>query len=257
MVFLGFLIDTVNRRVLIPCEKLARGLNMINFVPDIYDSKKAPQRKITVHQLQSICGFLNFLGRIIVPGRAFTRRLYAPLRLPPEQLKPHFHIRVTKEIKSDLTMWKTFLMNQMAYCHPFADFSNKTDAEDISFAMDASKNSKLGFGGHCGPHWIQECWGPFIKNCNPSIQYLELFALTAGILAWMHEFPNRTIIVHTDNRSMKSMVNKTSGCKNCMVLIWKLVLHGMIHNVKVRAVYLRSIDNKIADSLSQHEIDGE
>ena len=38
-----------------------------------------------------------------------------------------------------------------------------------------------------------------------------------------------------------------------MVLIRKLVLHGMIHNVKVRAVYLRSIDNKIADSLSRFQ----
>ena len=254
MVFLGFLIDTVNRRVLIPCEKLTRGLNMIRFILNVYDSKKASQRKITVHQLQSICGFLNFLGRIIVSGRAFTRRLYAPLSLPPEQLNPHFHVRITKEIRSDLLMWETFLMNQTAYCRPFADFSNKIDADDIFFAMDASKDSKLGFGGHCGSHWMQEKWGTFLQDFDPSIQYLELYALTAGVIAWMHEFKNHTVIVYTDNRSVKSMVNSTtSGCKNCMVLIQKLVLHCMIHNVKLKAKYLRSVDNEIADSLSRFQ----
>ena len=98
MVFLGFLIDTVHRWVLIPCEKLTRGLNMINHVLEICEIKKATQRKITIHQLQSICGFLNFLGRVIIPGRAFTRRLYAPLQRKKMELKPHYHVRVTNEM---------------------------------------------------------------------------------------------------------------------------------------------------------------
>ena len=33
--------------------------------------------KATVKQLQQLCGFLNFLCRAIVPGHAFTRRMYA------------------------------------------------------------------------------------------------------------------------------------------------------------------------------------
>ena len=251
MIFLGFLIDTVQQRVLIPCEKRTHGINMIRFVLEICKSKKAVQRKITVHQLQSICGFLNFLGRVIVPGRAFTRRLYAPLS---SNLKPHYHVRVTKEMQSDLQMWEQFLLNQAAYCRPFADFEESVHAKDISFAMDASKNSKLGFGGHCGSAWMQQKWGSFITEYNPSIQYLELFALTAGVLTWVQNYPNKTLIIYTDNKSVRSMVNHTtSGCKNCMVLIRKLVLHCLIHNVKLKAVYLKSSKNKIADSLSRFQ----
>ena len=97
MVFLGFLLDMVHQRILIPCEKITRGINMIQTILAMYSAKKASQRKITVLQLQRICGFLNFLGRAVIPGRAFTRRLYAPLASP--HLKPHFHLRVTKEIR--------------------------------------------------------------------------------------------------------------------------------------------------------------
>ena len=43
MAFLGFLIDTVNCRILVPCEKIARGLNMINYILDLCDKKPAAQ----------------------------------------------------------------------------------------------------------------------------------------------------------------------------------------------------------------------
>ena len=72
LTFLG-LLDTVNQIVGINLEKIAKGRNMIQF---ILNKKCLPQskHKITIHQLQKICGFLNFLGRAVVPGRAFTRR---------------------------------------------------------------------------------------------------------------------------------------------------------------------------------------
>ena len=102
MVFLGFLIDTVNRRVLIPCKKLARGHNMINHLLSICETRKASKWKITVHQLQKVHGFLNFLGRAIIQGRAFTRRLY--LQLKNYNLMPHHHLRITEEMRLDLSM---------------------------------------------------------------------------------------------------------------------------------------------------------
>ena len=67
---------------------------MIHNVLKKCDGKKAAARKITVLQLQKICGILNFLGHTIVPGRAFTRRLYS--NLAHVNLKPHHHVRVTE-----------------------------------------------------------------------------------------------------------------------------------------------------------------
>ena len=66
IVFLGMLIDARNRIVSIPAQKIEKAVLLISEVL----CKK--NRKLTVKQLQKICGFLNFLGRAIVPGRAFT-----------------------------------------------------------------------------------------------------------------------------------------------------------------------------------------
>ena len=70
LVFLGLLIDTINQWVSIQIEKVQKARELIAAVLQ----KKS--RKITLNQLQKICGFLNFLGRCIIPGRAFTRRLF-------------------------------------------------------------------------------------------------------------------------------------------------------------------------------------
>ena len=66
LVFLGLLIDTVKQIILLPREKIQFGQELLN------DTLNRKSRKVTVHDLQKIAGFLNFLGKAIVPGRAFT-----------------------------------------------------------------------------------------------------------------------------------------------------------------------------------------
>ena len=61
VIFLGFLIDTVRRIVAVPRNKISNAINMIDCILD-KESKPRLKRKMTVLQLQQICGFLNFLG---------------------------------------------------------------------------------------------------------------------------------------------------------------------------------------------------
>ena len=97
LVFLGLLIDTVRRLVLIPADKVIRAHMLID---GVINNKS---KKITLNQLQKICGFLNFLGRCVIPGRAFTRRLYA-LTGDTSKLKPHHNIQVKNKMRQDLIM---------------------------------------------------------------------------------------------------------------------------------------------------------
>ena len=248
LTFLGFLINTEDQVVSIPKEKVTRALNMINAVLN----KKSG--KMTLLQLQKICGYLNFLGRAIVPGRAFTRRLYSNIN---EKLKPHHHIKISSETRMDLEIWLKFLQHPTAaFCRPFIDYEKLWKANEIEFYMDASKNLRLGFGGYCQESWMIQRWSrSFILTKDPSIEFLELYATTAGILAWIHRFANKRIILFSDNESVVYMLNNTSSkCKHCMVLIRIVVMQSLLHNVRIYARHVRSELNGIADSLSRFQL---
>ena len=69
--FLGFLVDRKNKFVLIPLEKLQKENELV-------DSLLCPKKKkFMILKLQHLSGFLNFLCRCVVPGRAFTGQIYA------------------------------------------------------------------------------------------------------------------------------------------------------------------------------------
>ena len=131
LVFLGLLIDTINQCVCIPVEKVAKATYLIQAIL----AKKS--KKVTLNQLQKVCGFLNFLGRCIIPGRAFTRRLY--VYTANDKLKPHHHIRINAEMRADLEMWLKFIKHPPIFCRPFLDFSNVLVADEIDMFSDASR----------------------------------------------------------------------------------------------------------------------
>ena len=245
-IFLGFLIDSVKQIIGIPLEKISRAVNMIEYILGKSELPRA-KRKITVRQLQRICGFLNFLSRAVIPGRAFTRRLYS--HLCNHNLKPHHHLKVSDEMILDLRMWLQFVKHPSIYAHPFMDFAKFWYAEELQFYSDSSRNFKLGFGAYCETSWMQQRWEPGLQYLEPSIQYLELYALAVAVLAWGHWFSNKRIVIFTDNSSVVSMINKTSSsCKNCMVLIRVIVLHCLIHNVHL---YVKFVSTKQYQQLAQ------
>ena len=247
LTFLRMLIDTVNQTVSILSDKILKAKDLIGHV--------LTKRSMTVKQLQKICGFLNFLGRAIVPERAFTRRMYMKLQGPAD-LKPHHHIKVTKDIKQDLLMWNDFIHHPSVYCRGFMDFSEILTANDILMFSDASKNPELGMGGICNNFWMYQQWNKsFVVENDPSIEFLELYAVLATVLNWLHRFKNCRIVLFCDNQSIVHMINKTtSSCSNCLNLIRKLVLHSLKLNVWVFAKYITSRNNKNADLLSRMKI---
>ena len=45
---------------------------------------------------------------------------------------------------------------------------------------------------------------------NPSIQYKELYAVTAAILAWIHRFKNQRVTLFVDNKAVRDMINSNT-----------------------------------------------
>ena len=268
MVFLGILLNGTHHILAVPQEKKDRALHLLR---SLINRKKA-----TVKELQQLAGLLNFINHAIVPGRAFTRRMYAKFagcvkfskamqrsfnhHKHEEQstfLKPHHHIRLDGEFKRDCKMWETFLSSgNNAICRPFIDLNETLSADQLSFFMDAAKGSDLGFGGIFNNHWIIGQWeSDFIKTNNQSIEFLELFGVVIAVYAWITELRNKRIVLFCDNESVVHMINNSSSsCRFCMVLIRKLVLKGLEFNTRIFAKWIAGSKNVFSDLLSRQKV---
>ena len=206
-------------------------------------------KKATVLQVQRLCGSLNFLCKCIILGRVFLSRLYSIISGKPD-LKQHHHVRITEENRQDLLIWRRFLYHPSIFCRPFLTTVEIT-FEDIDMYSDAS--GKLGFGAYCGSSWTYGKWEPeFLTKQNPSIEFLELYGLTIGVLLWLKRFPNRNVYIHCYNESVKEMVNGMSGKdRNSMLLLRLIVLECMVHNIHLEVKYVKTTDNGKADALSR------
>ena len=180
------------------------------------------------------------------------------------KLKPHHHVRLDREFKLDCKVWLQFLemegtvtLNNIVN-HPMTDIlSHEVTSTEICFYSDASASKLLSYGCIYNTMWIQGFWDPgFIERNKPSIEYLELFALTAGIFTWQTYLADCRFTIFCDNTAVVAMINNmVSSCKSCMVLLRLLVLNGLKYNRRLRAKYVSTKNNFLADSLSRGQMD--
>ena len=269
-VFLGMLLDGRRLTIAVPEDKRAWAVQLLEIM--------VCKKKATVKDLQKLCGYLNFLTKAVVPGRVFLRRMYSKYskivvvmqqlrrEVPYYQfvpnLKPHHHVWLDAEFKSDCKTWLAFLNTEFNESHvvlnrPMIDVvSPMSDALVIPFYSDASAVVYLGFGCVYEDRWICSMWEEgFIQEYKPSIEYLELYALMAGILTWGKLLKGRQVIIHCDNMAVVHMVNNNaSTCKHCMTLLRLLTLDNLIHHTKVWVRFIGTKSNDLADSLSRGQM---
>ena len=83
----------------------------------------------------------------------------------------------------------------------FQDMS--VSADRIFFYTDASKAETKGFGCIFGSKWtISPCQVNYTRDFDPSIAYLELYALCMGIFQWQGDLKNVRIIIFCDNQAV-------------------------------------------------------
>ena len=245
LTFLGILLLGDQFVLSIPDDKRVRVLNAAK----ILSSKS----KATIHELQQFTGFLNFLGKAIFPGRAFTRQMYAKIpwhNNEGKELRQHHHVRVDQEFCKDCQVWIQFLGSQdkevpISVCRPFVDFTVQLTAQELDLYTDSSVNQRLGFGGYFGKRWFAGVWKPgFIAKFKPSIDYLELYAITVAIILWAPLLSNCRVVLITDNNTAKNVLkNNSSSCRNSMVLVRKIVLTELKYNVRFFARHVEGSKN--------------
>ena len=87
-----------------------------------------------------------------------------------------------------------------------------------------SGNTSLGWGGAWLSHiraLMHAQWDlEFFENFNPSIDFLELYALLARVLTWVPHLTNHSVLFHSDNTStVHALINKSSDSHQMMILL--------------------------------------
>lgn len=85
--YLGYELDSTKMECRLLKEKILKCINKIQ--------EAMEQSKLTLKQLQSIIGLLNFACNVVLPGRAFLRRL---IDLTIGVKKQYYRIRMTKQV---------------------------------------------------------------------------------------------------------------------------------------------------------------
>ena len=112
------------------------------------------RKKVTLKELQSLIGLLNFACSVVTPGRAFLGRL---IDLTRGISQPHFFIWLNSNVKDNLRIWQTFSSSFNRRSLLLDDtWSNN---HKLNLYMDAS--GAIGFGALFGREW---CYGKWPEN---------------------------------------------------------------------------------------------
>ena len=98
LAFAGIELDTLRMEARLPLDKTEKCKTLV--------STFLRRKKVTLREIQSLVGLLNFACSVVVPGRAFLRRL---IDLTRGVKSPHHFIRLNKSSKADLVLWQSFL----------------------------------------------------------------------------------------------------------------------------------------------------
>jgi hypothetical protein len=236
--FMGLELDSTTMEARLPGDKLLKLRTQL--------AKFSKHRKITLKELQSLLGLLNFCCTVVPPGRSFLRRL---TDLTKKVTRPSHRITLNSESRKDLTAWQLF-----------ADHFNGTNlllqerwVTDTSLHLYTDASGSIGFGAIFQSHWFYGTWTSAQAPLN--ITFKELFPIVLALELWGPSLDNRCFTLHSDNYAVVHIINKQT-CKDpqIMLLVRRLVLVCLKHNILVRSVHISGKTNVLPDLLSRLQI---
>lgn len=240
LIFLGIELDTVNMEARLPEEKIVKIQNAL------HSAKR--RKKMTLRELQSLIGLLNFACCVVVPGRAFLRRLIALTR---GVSKPHFRIRMNSQARLDLNAWCEFIDNFNGKSMFIND--DWQNSHKLNLYTDAA--GKFGYGAVFGTKWFYGTWEDLSLQQDYNITFKELFPIVIAVETWGQALANQSILFHSDNIAVVEIINKISSKDtSVMCLVRRLVLACLRHNILFQAEHIPGKINTLPDLLSRLQV---
>ena len=215
--------------------------------------------------LRSLVGHLTFCAIVLRDARSFTRVGWAVLG---DALRRNIHrVKVSKQLREELQSWCRRCSGDF--------YSRPMDIKPVhtSFgSWDASTSQ--GMGGYLLGETFAVQWVDFAKKYSGassvahypkfdssgvplcSIAMLELFAGFWFLKTWGSKLQGHTVVVHTDNTNVQSMLTKLYGTEEFTPLIIQIRLMCVRWAIDLDVRWISSKDNIMSDALSRNDYPG-
>ncbi len=204
-------------------------------------------KRISVQQLESLTGLLNFACSVVAPGRPFMRRLYQ-LTWGMKRRIPHFKLKLTKGVKEDLETWEKFFVKY----NRITMFLPNEPELDKDLNLETAVPT-IGFGLVYGNKWTYRVWPEEWLSFQETTR--EVFSILLVIKLFGTELRNRRLKLHKEDHKLVKIINIQSvKDPNTTVLIRNMVLSLMLHNIQLTATTTTDMSNHLAVLLSNQQV---
>lgn len=239
LTFLGIEINTITAELRLPQEKLQRIVSLLGEWGD----RKACLRR----DLESLIGLLNHACKVVRSGRSFLRRMIDLLH--SVQRSPHGKnlVRLNRGFRADLAWWRQFVTrwNGISYLPPPSHLPR------VEVTTDAS--GTWGCGGWHEDKWFQLQWDA--RSQHLSIAEKELIPITLACAMWGSSWHGRQVVCYCDNQVVVACLrSRSSRDKGVMHLLRSLVFIEAHFNCHLKATYINTHANHLADDLSRNNL---
>ncbi len=247
-IILGFLFDTIEQKVRIPPEKVARLHKEMQWLLE--------QKTATKRQLLSIVGKLRWMAQAVYCLQGFVRGLEEKAHSVKYL---HFNLAITREMKRDLKLCLGAVQSG-ANGFPLKWILKPRIKGDVEICTDASTLHGIG-GFTSNGQYFQFNWKElktmgFEVTDSMDIFWMEMFAILIAILLFGDRFRGLAIKLHCDNQACVESWKKkkvTFGRPDVMKLI--RLLCGQLIKLRTHLwiEWIPGKKNAIADGLSRFD----
>jgi len=244
MEFLGILIDSVNQRLSVAPEKMEHyGRRVAEALAD------DDAMSLTVRQLESLLGKLNWYCEVLIAGRARLSRIRACVPGGgPYRPSPYTKVSLSPEARIDLLWWQEQL--RLAASQPrFVPFWTAQPPVFCNIFSDAAGD--VGFGLVVGDQVFQGLWRD--EALGESSCFKELVPILLALQTLPPQANGHIVVINTDNLSNVYAINKGS-CKSPALyeLLFSITELAAERQLYLLANWVPRENNEFCDGISRH-----
>ena len=199
------------------------------------------QKKVTLEEIHSLCGLLNFACLVIHPGQALLRRLF---ELTRGFERPNHRVKLKRGCQDDLKVWWEFKKKYFNGKCFFLD-ENFLNSDRVNLYTDAS--GIHGYEAVFGNSWFYGPWDHTWDNGNIAVKELYPIIVDLEVGRGVH-MANSCICIQCDNEALVYVLNKQSSKESqIMFMNRKLVLLALQYNILFKAEHIPRKKNYLSD----------